>query len=153
MPQTLDFDSFFETYKSAVLNKEVDTLMALYGEDFIAFDMWGPWSYAGEGPWREMNQGWLESLGSESVVVEFDDIITVSGGDIAAAYATVTYKAVSETGAVLRSMQNRLTWVAKPKDGAWKIVHQHTSAPIDPGTMSAILRREAGPNKDPSRLS
>ncbi|MGC9956366.1 nuclear transport factor 2 family protein, partial [Roseiarcus sp.] len=61
--------------------------------------------------------------------------------EMAAAYATVTYKAVSETGEVLRSMQNRLTWVAKRKNGGSKIVHQHTSAPIDPGKMSPILHR------------
>jgi ketosteroid isomerase-like protein len=141
MSPILDFNSFFETYKSSVLNKDVDTLMALYDKDFIAFDMWGRWSYVGEGPWREMNQRWLGSLGSESVAVEFDDINTVSGGGVACANATVTYKALSETGEVLRSMQNRLTWVAKQNNGAWKIVHQHTSAPIDPSTGTAILHR------------
>ena len=142
MPQAFDFNSFFETYKSAVLTKEVgDALMALYDKDFFAFDMWDRWSYEGEGPWRQMNQRWLESLGSESVAVELDDVSVVSGGDIAAAYATVSYKALSETGKKLRSMQNRLTSVAKRKDGTWKILHQHTSAPIDPGAMRAMLHR------------
>ena len=91
--QTLDFNAFFEAYKSSVLNKQVDKLMDLYDEDLIAFDMWGRWSYVGAGPWREMNEEWLGSLGSESVVVEFDDINAVYGAEISAAYATVTYKA------------------------------------------------------------
>jgi ketosteroid isomerase-like protein len=141
MEQTLDFNSFFEAYKSSVLNKQVDKLLDLYDPDLIAFDMWERWSYGGGDSWREMNQQWLGSLGAESVVVEFGDINTHYGADMAAAYATVTYKAVSETGEVLRSMQNRLTWVAKRKNGGWKIVHQHTSAPIDPGKMSPILHR------------
>ena len=141
MTSTLDFNGFFESYKSAVLNKDVGALMALYDEDFIAFDLWGAWRYVGEGPWHQMNEGWLTSLGSESVVVAFDDIETTPGADVAAAYATVSYKAVSEAGATLRSMQNRLTWVAKRKNGVWKIVHQHSSAPIDPETMRAILHR------------
>ena len=122
MQPTLDFNAFFEAYKSSVLNKQVDKLMDLYDEDLIAFDMWGRWSYVGEGPWRGMNEEWLGSLGSESVVVEFDDINAVYGAEISAAYATVTYKARSETGEILRSMQNRLTWVARQKNGAWKIV-------------------------------
>ena len=73
MPGNVDFAPFFETYKSAVLAKDVDALNALYGEDVIAFDLWGDWSLAGEG-WREMNRAWLTSLGDESVVVDFDDI-------------------------------------------------------------------------------
>ena len=140
MEQRLDFNSFFEVYKSSVLNKQVDKLLDLYGQDLVAFDMWGSWSYGGNS-WRDMNQQWLGSLGSESVVVEFDDIETLLGAEIAAAYATVAYKAMSETGEVLRSMQNRLTWVAKQTNGGWKIVHQHTSAPIDPGKMSPKLHR------------
>ena len=38
-------------------------------------------------------------------------------------------------------MQNRLTWVLKQKDGAWKIVHEHTSAPVDFETAKVILQR------------
>lgn len=88
-----------------------------------------------------MNEEWLTTLGSESVLVDFDEIRTFPGADFAAAAATVSYKAVSQQGEILRSMQNRLTWVAKPIHGAWKIGHQHTSAPIDPATMTAKLRR------------
>jgi len=141
MQHTPDFNNFFEVYKSSVLNKQVDKLTDLYDEDLIAFDMWGQWSYVGGGPWREMNEKWLGSLGSETVVVEFDDINVVHGAEVAATSATVTYKALSETGKILRSMQNRLTWVARRKNGAWKIVHQHTSAPIDPAKFNPMLSR------------
>jgi ketosteroid isomerase-like protein len=141
MQQALDFNSFFEAYKSSVLNKQADKLMHLYDEGIIAFDMWGRWSYVGGGPWREMNEEWLDSLGPETVFVEFDDINVVYGAEVSAVYATVSYKAVSEKGQILRSMQNRLTWVARQKNGAWKIVHQHTSAPIDPEKFSPILHR------------
>ncbi|HEY4043031.1 MAG TPA: nuclear transport factor 2 family protein [Rhodopila sp.] len=137
----MDFINFFDTYKAAVLNKDVDALVDLYDTDLIAFDMWGSWSHIGEGPWRAMNQEWLGSLGLESVVVEFDDINTIPGNEVAATFATVTYKAVSETGEIVRSMQNRLTWMARLRNGSWKIVHQHTSAPIDRSTMRAILHR------------
>jgi ketosteroid isomerase-like protein len=141
MSAPVDFDSLFQSYRMAVLNKEVDALTSLYGRDVVAFDMWDAWRHDGHA-WREMNEQWLTSLGSESVVVEFDDIEIVSGAEVAAAHATVTYKAVSEAGETLRSMQNRLTWVAKQENGAWEIIHQHTSAPIDPSTMTAILHRK-----------
>jgi uncharacterized protein (TIGR02246 family) len=141
MPSRADLNSLFDTYKSSVLNKDVDALMAIYEPDAVAFDMWGVWSHVGDKAWREVNQKWLGSLGSATVVVEFDDISIIQSDDVSAAYATVTYKSLSDTGDILRSMQNRLTWVTKRTDGMWRIVHQHTSAPIDPDTMKPKLRR------------
>lgn len=41
----------------------------------------------------------------------------------------------------LRYLENRLTWVAKKKAGVWKIIHQHTSGPVDFESMKLILRR------------
>jgi ketosteroid isomerase-like protein len=136
-----DAHVFFEAYRLAVLNRDVEGLLALYDKDIQAFDVWEAWSLLGEGEWREMNRDWLGSLGSESVVVEFEEIRTFQGGDTAGASAFGTFKAVSEAGEILRSMQNRLTWVAARKDDGWKIVHQHTSVPIDSKTLRAILHR------------
>ena len=136
-----ELNSLFDTYKSSVVNKDVDALMAIYGHDFVAFDLWGAWRHVGDGPWREVNQKWLGSLGSGTVEIEFDDINIIPGDDVAAAHATVTYRGLSDRGEVLRSMQNRLTWIAKRTNGIWKIVHQHTSAPIEPGTMKAKFHR------------
>jgi len=141
MPAPADLNSFFDIYRSAVLAKDVDAMMSIYGPDFTAFDMWGAWSLVGEAPWLEMNKDWLGSLGSESVIVEFDDITIIPGTDVAAAHATLTFKAVSDKGETLRSMQNRLTWVAKRTDGIWKIIHQHTSVPIEPAGMKPRLHR------------
>jgi len=39
------------------------------------------------------------------------------------------------------AMLNRLTWVLKPHGGGWKIVHEHTSAPVDGESMKVILQR------------
>jgi ketosteroid isomerase-like protein len=51
------------------------------------------------------------------------------------------FTAVSEEGEELRYLQYRLTWVAKKKEGSWKIIHQHTSSPVDFETMQVILTR------------
>lgn len=136
-----DFGHLFETYKSAVLTKDAEALMAMYDEDFLAFDLWDAWLYESIEPWRRMNFDWLGSLGSGSVGVEFGDIKTFSSGDIAVACAIVTYMEMSESGEIVRSMQNRLTWVVHHKDSVWKIVHQHSSVPISSNTMSPIVVR------------
>ena len=73
--------------------------------------------------------------------MKFDDVRTQAGADVAAVNAFTTFAAVSPDGTELRSMNNRLTWVLrKDADGAWKIVHEHTSAPAgDEGKVQ--LRR------------
>jgi ketosteroid isomerase-like protein len=41
---------------------------------------------------------------------------------------------------MLRSLQDRLTWVLVRKGGGWLITHQHTSFPVG-DDLKAILRR------------
>ena len=88
-----------------------------------------------------MSEGWFESLGAERVVVELADIKITSGADLAFAHALVTYQGVASDGQKLRVMQNRLTWALQSRRGNWKIVHEHTSAPVDPATGKVMLQR------------
>jgi ketosteroid isomerase-like protein len=72
--------------------------------------------------------------------VSFSNTQTTASGDLAIATAFTTYRGLSAEGKELRSMQNRLTWGLRQQDGVWKIIHEHTSAPIDPETAKAILK-------------
>lgn len=130
-----------DAYKAAVFAKDVDAFVALYDQDVHVFDMWGKWSYSGLEAWREMVTDWLGSLGTERVAVEFDNVQTTLAQDVAVVHAFVTYKGLSAEGEALRAMQNRLTMVLERKGGAWKIVHEHTSAPADFETLKVILER------------
>jgi uncharacterized protein (TIGR02246 family) len=129
-----------EAYKAAVFAKDVDAFVALYSPDARIFDMWGNWSYDRAG-WQRAASEWLGSLGTEKVVVETRDVRTVIGDDVALASAFITYRGVSADGGELRAMDNRLTWALKREGVEWKIVHEHTSAPVDFATMKAMLRR------------
>jgi ketosteroid isomerase-like protein len=53
----------------------------------------------------------------------------------------VTYKGLSAEGRGLRAMHNRLTWALKQENSAWKIVHEHTTAPVDFKSSKVILQR------------
>ena len=131
-----------EAYKAAVLGKDVDAFMRLYDQKVRVFDMWGMWSYEGAAAWRKMIETWFGSLGSELVKVSMDDVQATAGRELAMVSAIVTYAGVSAEGEELRAMQNRLSWVLKPEGGAWKIVHEHTSAPVGFDDAKAMLRRE-----------
>ena len=130
-----------EAYKAAVFTKDVDAFVVLYDQDVHVFDMWGRWSYDGSEAWREMVTNWFGSLGTERVEVEFADVQTTSARDVVVAHAFVTYRGLSAEGEALRAMQNRVTVVLEQKDGAWKIVHEHSSAPADFETSKVMLER------------
>ena len=127
-----------EAYRTAVLAKDVDTFVRLYDEDVCVFDMWGQWSYRGVEAWRGMVTGWFGSLGDESVAVSFEDVQASLNGDFALLHAKVTYKNISTDGRELHAMPNRLTWALRRVAGGWKIVHEHTSAPVDFETLKVI---------------
>jgi uncharacterized protein (TIGR02246 family) len=135
-------EDLLNAYANAVRAKDVDAFVGLYADDVRNFDLWNEWSYDGKDALRGMVAEWFGSLPDDEVVsVRFDDVRTQSGSDVAAVSAFTTFAAVGSDGTELRSMNNRLTWVLrKDADGAWKIAHEHTSAPAgDEGKVQ--LRR------------
>jgi uncharacterized protein (TIGR02246 family) len=135
-------EEMLTAYAAAVRAKDVDAFLDLYAGDTRNFDLWSVWSYDGKDELRAMVEEWFGSLSDdEVVVVEFDDVRTVAGSDVAALSAFTKFAAESPDGTELRSMNNRLSWILrKEPDGAWKIAHEHTSAPAgDEGKVQ--LRR------------
>ena len=129
-------------YKAAVNAKDVDTFVSLYDEDMVIFDMWGEWSYKGVESWRRIVTDWFGSLGNERLIVELDNAQVITEHNIAIAHAFVIFKGISAEGETLRAMENRFTWVLRNREGVWKILHEHSSAPIDFETSKVILQRQ-----------
>jgi ketosteroid isomerase-like protein len=136
----MKLESLFEIYKNAVFQKDVEAFTSIFDENIQVFDMW-EWTYDGLGPWQQMAKEWFSSLGTERVNVTFDDIRIQTTGEMGVASAFMKFTALSEKNEELRSLQNRLTWVARKKDDVWKIIHEHTSGPADGETMKVILKR------------
>ncbi|MEP7282402.1 MAG: nuclear transport factor 2 family protein, partial [Rubrivivax sp.] len=130
-----------ESYRTAVHKKDVQALMRLYDPQVRVFDAWGVWSYEGAEAWQRAVEGWFTSLGSERVQVTFDDVTTSEARDSAVVSTIVTYAAVDAAGAPLREMQNRLTWALKVSGHVLRIVHEHSSVPMDFEHQTAILQR------------
>jgi uncharacterized protein (TIGR02246 family) len=128
-------------YADAVRAKDVEAFLGLYSDDVRTFDLWSVWAYDGKPALRKMVAEWFGSLGTDTVAVEFDEVRSQTGDEVAAVTAFTTFRGLSAEGEELRSMNNRLTWILrKESDGTWKIVHEHTSAPAgDEGKV--LLRR------------
>lgn len=128
-------------YKDAVFEKNLDALIALYDDNVVIFDMWGTWSHNGIDAWRQMAASWFDSLGTERVVVDFSDARSIVDQDLALIHAFVTYTAVDAGGEELRSLDNRISLTLKHSGDKWRIIHEHTSAPIDFETTKAMFKR------------
>ena len=131
-------------YRTAVHNKDVEAMMAPYADDVRVFDAWGVWAYDGAAAWRQAVETWFGSLRDETVRVGWEDVRTEVGSDLAVVSAIATYAAISVNGDQLRSLQNRMTWSLARRENAWKIVHEHSSAPIGLEDLKAIFPTGGG---------
>ena len=130
-----------ESYKSAVHAKDVEAFIRLYDPSVRVFDAWGVWSYEGAASWRSAVQGWFTSLASETVKVTFDDVQISAGKELAIVSAIARYASVSAQGEQLRAMENRLSWGLRLTGHVFRIIHEHTSAPVGFDDMKAIAHR------------
>jgi ketosteroid isomerase-like protein len=79
----------FDTYKNTVYEKDMERFLSIFDKDVHVFDMWGQWSYQGLEAWRKMAKDWFGSLGTERVVIDFDEAKATVSGDMGVATATV----------------------------------------------------------------
>jgi ketosteroid isomerase-like protein len=133
--------ALFDRYAAAVRAKDVDAFLSVYDENVRVFDLWQRWLYEGGAEWRENIEGWFAATGDDATDrPEFTDIHVTSGGEVAGAHATVTYAAYNADGEQIRALPNRITWILrKTPAGDWKVVHEHTSAPVDQETDKVIF--------------
>jgi uncharacterized protein (TIGR02246 family) len=136
----MQLESIFEIYKTAVFEKDIERFISIFDDDVRVFDMWQEWQFNGIKAWRRMTEGSFAALGSNRDVVTFEEVKAIDNDGIAVITAIVKFTNVNEVGDELRFLQNRLTWIVRKQEGQWKIIHQHTSSPID-GKLQAILQR------------
>jgi ketosteroid isomerase-like protein len=129
---------YFIIYKQAAWDKDIERMIRLYDDDVIIYDMWANGYQTGLTEWSGVIKDWLGSLGEENVNVIFEMIEIHESGDVGFASALITYQAISADDTILRSMRNRLTIGFQKRNDTWKVVHQHTSAPIN-SELVAIL--------------
>lgn len=87
-----------------------------------------------------MAEQWFFSLGGERVLVGISDAQSTVFEGCSFKHAILTYTARSIDGKELRSLSNRITGVLKRTDKSWKILHEHTSSPVDHGSLKAMLQ-------------
>lgn len=137
-----------QAYADAVHRKDAPALAALYADDAVIFDAWDAWlpPLPGAAGVLAMATAWFASLGTASVQVSFSEVVSHTVADMAHVSAFVTYTAVSAQGQAMRAMTNRLSAVLACTGGGWRVVHEHTSVPVDFGAQRAVPFSPAAPS-------
>lgn len=129
---------FFTIYKQSAWNKDTKSMIALYHDNVVIFDMWNQGHQTGLTEWSTVIKDWLGSLGEEKVNMIFDMIEIHEDNDVGFGSALITYQAISTSNTILRSMKNRVTLGFIKQKGEWKVIHQHTSAPINSNLVGIL---------------
>lgn len=132
-------EDYFEIYKSAVWEKNAKTLLHLYDENTVSFDMWDKGFHKNLQEWSPEIEDWLGSLKNEKVKVGFEMIKYQKSETLSFSSGLITFQAISNEGKVIRSMKNRITLCFSKIQNKWKVVHQHISAPVKSDDLTAIL--------------
>lgn len=129
---------FFTIYQRSAWEKDPGSMIELYDDNVLVFDLWEKGYQEGLKDWSAAIEDWLGSLGPERVRVMFEMVDIRESGTLGLASAIVKYEAITVDNSILRSMKNRITLGLTKKDGKWRVMHQHSSAPID-DELSAVL--------------
>lgn len=123
--------TFLRDYAAAVFDRDLQRLVDLYAGDVLVFDSWNRWEYRGREDWAGMIAGWFEGIQDVRVRVTAKDVKTWHDAQVAGGSATLEFAALDADGQPLRSTENRLTVLLRNDGGTWRVVHQHTSVPVD----------------------
>ena len=135
----MEIEDFFKIYQKSAWVKDSSSMISLYDEHALIFDMWDQGYISNPSEWNKIIIDWLGSLGEEKVKVEFEMVKIHQSGNVGFATALILFQAISSEGAVLRSMKNRISLGFSKFEDGWKVIHQHTSAPVSSDGLTAIL--------------
>ncbi|MDP4083126.1 MAG: nuclear transport factor 2 family protein [Bacillota bacterium] len=130
-----------ENYKSAVYEQDVEKFVSTYATNIQVYDCWEDWECKGISKWKEAVNGWFKGLKEEGVQlkVELNDLVIEENAGLAFIHSNVSFIAYNGSGEKLRQMTNRFTFGLKKQNNSWKIIHQHSSLPINMETGKGIF--------------
>ena len=136
-----DIRAVLDAYAAAVTARDVNAFLGLYDDRIHMFDVWGWRETSGLDAWRANVADWFGAHPDERASATFDDVEVTASDALAFAHAVVTFAWDSAAGERLWTLTHRATLCLTTRDGAWKIVHEHASLPVDYESKQAIVER------------
>jgi uncharacterized protein (TIGR02246 family) len=129
-----------ETYRQAVVAKDVDRVMALYADDVVSFDAVKALQFKGKDAYRAHWEDCMKMCPGPHIF-EFHDIKIQPGQEVAFAHWLVHCGGTNEKGET-QACWMRGTACYRQQEGQWRIVHEHWSAPFDMQSGATLFNLE-----------
>jgi uncharacterized protein (TIGR02246 family) len=131
-----EIQAWLDRWTKAFTQMDVDSILALYTDDVVAYDVVPPLQYVGKAEYRIDYEQFFSRY--DSLHVEVRDLHIGTSGDLA--YAS-GLELISGT---LRNSQKcnvwlRFTSLFRKSDGRWLDFHDHVSLPADIASGRAML--------------
>ncbi|MCX4219814.1 DUF3225 domain-containing protein [Pseudomonas sp. MCal1] len=137
MSTQAQIQAVIDTYRQAVMTKDVDKVMTLYADDILSFDAIKALQFKGKEAYRAHWIACMEMCPGPHIF-EFHEIAIETGDNIAFAHWVANCGGTNEKGET-QSCWMRATACYRLVGGAWKIAHEHWSAPFDPMTGATLF--------------
>jgi len=115
-----------ENWAAAVRNKNIDGIMAYHADDFVMYDVPGPFQSIGLDEYRKTWDIFYKY--TQLGVFDIDELTIVADEKVAFAYAKMHCADKSDSTDFIR-LDFRLTIGLKKINGQWTILHEHHSIP------------------------
>lgn len=132
-----DIQSLINTYREAVMSKNVEQVMALYVDDIVSFDAIKALQFKGKAAYRAHWEACMEMCAGPHVF-EFHEIAIETADNLAFAHWVAHCGGTNDKGET-QSCWMRATACYRLVGGTWKIAHEHWSAPFDPMSGATLF--------------
>ncbi|MGE8187773.1 YybH family protein [Pseudomonas sp. NPDC086278] len=132
-----EIQTLIDTYRQAVMAKDVEKVMTLYADDIVSFDAVKALQFKGKPAYRAH---WLECMEMcpGPHLFDFDQVKIEAGEHVAFAHWLAHCGGTNEQGET-QACWMRGTACYRRDAGLWRIVHEHWSAPFDMQSGSALF--------------
>ncbi|WP_248742519.1 MULTISPECIES: YybH family protein [unclassified Pseudomonas] len=137
MSTQAQIQAIIDTYRQAVMTKDVEKVMTLYADDILSFDAIKALQFKGKEAYRAHWIACMEMCPGPHIF-EFHEIAIETGENIAFAHWVANCGGINDKGET-QSCWMRATACYRLVGGTWKIAHEHWSAPFDPMTGSTLF--------------
>ena len=134
---TQEIRVWLDRWTKAFSKQDVDSIMALYADDVVAYDIVPPLQYIGKAAYRADYQQFFSQYEGD-LHVEVRDLHVGAIGDLGYAAGLELISGTLRNGQKA-SLWLRFTSLFRKSDGHWLDFHDHVSVPADIASGKAML--------------
>jgi uncharacterized protein (TIGR02246 family) len=129
--------ALLDDFVQAIRDRDLDGVLSVFAPDVVSFDLGPPLQHGGG---TEFRRRWRALFDAHDGAIDYEvrDLEITAGGDVAFS------RSLNHFGGALKGggrSDRWLRWTAcfRKRDGAWRIVHEHVSVPVDLQSGNAVL--------------